>query len=55
VLPSLLKLISRLDMLHGTTGMERRANREQSEVKNENTALGIFFSMGGPVRLQGGN
>lgn len=37
VLPSPLRLISRLDML---LGMERRALREQSEAKNENTALG---------------
>lgn len=40
VLPHPLKLISRLDMLLGSLGMERRAKKEQSEPKNENTALG---------------
>lgn len=43
VLPSPLKLISRLDMLLKSTGMERRAKREQSEAKKkkwEHTALG---------------
>ena len=40
VLPRTPKLISRLDMLLGSSGMERRAKREQSEAKNENTALG---------------
>jgi len=37
MLPSPLRLISRLDLL---LGLERRAMREQSETENENTALG---------------
>lgn len=53
VLPSLLKLISRLDMLLQSTGRERRAKREQSEAKNGNTQRWVVFQHGVPSQTSG--
>lgn len=49
--PGPLKLTSRLDRLSDSTGMEKRA---KSGVGGGHTT-GWYFSMGCPVRLQGGN